>query len=92
MMSLSAVGGGSDAAGYYQKDNYYTRDEATEASGWNGKAADELDLKGEVDEKVFAAVLDGKLPNGVEIKNAKGDHQAGWDITLSASKASRWYR
>jgi conjugative relaxase-like TrwC/TraI family protein len=87
MMSLSAVGGGSDAAGYYQKDNYYTRDEATEASGWNGKAADELDLKGQVDEKVFADVLDGKLPNGVEIKNAKGEHSAGWDITLSASKS-----
>lgn len=87
MMSLSAVGSGSDAAGYYQKDNYYTRDQASEASGWQGKAADVLGLKGPVDEKQFADLLDGKLPNGAEIKSPSGEHRAGWDITLSAPKS-----
>jgi conjugative relaxase-like TrwC/TraI family protein len=87
MMSLSGTGGGSDAAGYYQKDNYYTRDQASEASGWLGKGAEELGLKGAVDEKVFADVLDGKLPNGDVIKSPSGEHRAGWDITLSAPKS-----
>jgi conjugative relaxase-like TrwC/TraI family protein len=87
MMSMSGIGGGSDAAGYYQKDNYYTRDQASEASGWSGKGAEELGLKGAVDEKVFADVLDGKLPNGDVIKSPSGEHRAGWDITLSAPKS-----
>jgi conjugative relaxase-like TrwC/TraI family protein len=87
MMTLSAVGGGSDAAGYYRQDNYYTRDQATEASGWLGKGADTLGLKGPVEEKAFAAVLDGHLPNGAEIKNSRGERRGGWDITLSASKS-----
>ncbi len=71
MMSFAAIGSGSAAAGYYQKDNYYTRDQAFEASEWQGKAAEALDLKGPVDEKQFEELLDGKLPNGVEIKSPK---------------------
>lgn len=87
MMSFSALSGGSDAAGYYQKDNYYTRDQASEASGWLGKGAAALGLKGPVDEATFAAVLDGKLPNGAEIRSPSGQHRAGWDLTFSASKS-----
>jgi len=87
MMSLAGVGGGSDAAGYYQTDNYYTREQASEASGWLGKGAEALGLKGPVDETKFAALLDGHLPNGKQIKSPSGEHRAGFDITLSAPKS-----
>ena len=87
MMSLAGVGGGSDAAGYYQKDNDYTREQASEASGWLGKGAEALGLKGPVDETKFAALLDGHLPNGKQIRSPSGEHRAGFDITLSAPKS-----
>ncbi len=85
MMSFSAVG--SDASGYYSKDNYYTRDQQGEASAWQGKAAEALGLKGAVEEQQFADLLAGNLPDGTEIRSTSGEHRAGWDITLSAPKS-----
>jgi conjugative relaxase-like TrwC/TraI family protein len=86
MMSMSAVSGGSAAASYYSSDNYYTLEQAAEASEWAGKAAEALGLKGPVDEKAFADILEGKLPNGDVIKSPSGEHRAGLDLTFSAPK------
>ena len=87
MISMSAVSGGSAAASYYSSDNYYTAEQAEQASEWVGKGAQELGLKGPVDEQVFADILDGKLPNGDVIKSPNGEHRAGMDLTFSASKS-----
>jgi conjugative relaxase-like TrwC/TraI family protein len=86
MMSMSAVSGGSAAASYYSSDNYYTAEQAAEASAWAGKAAEALGLKGPVDEQTFADILDGKLPTGDVIKSPSGEHRAGLDLTFSAPK------
>ena len=86
MMSLSPVSGGSAAANYYSSDNYYTLEQANETSEWVGKGAEELGLKGPVDEQVFADILDGKLPNGDVIEAPNGEHRAGLDLTFSTSK------
>ncbi len=87
MMSMSAVSGGSAAASYYRTDNYYTAEQAANASAWVGKGAEALGLQGKVDEKVFADLLDGKLPNGAVISSPSGEHRAGSDLTFSASKS-----
>jgi conjugative relaxase-like TrwC/TraI family protein len=86
MMSMSAVSGGSAAASYYSSDNYYTAEQAAEASAWAGKAAEALGLKGPVDEQAFADILDSKLPNGDVIKSPSGEHRAGLDLTFSVPK------
>jgi conjugative relaxase-like TrwC/TraI family protein len=87
MMSMSAVSGGSAAASYYSADNYYTAQQAAEASEWMGKAAEALGLSGPVDEQAFADILDGKLPTGDVIKSPSGEHRAGLDLTFSAPKS-----
>jgi conjugative relaxase-like TrwC/TraI family protein len=87
MMSMTAISGGSAAASYYSSDNYYTAEQTSEASEWVGKAAEELGLKGPVDEQAFAEILDGKLPNGDVIKSPSGEHRAGLDLTFSAPKS-----
>jgi conjugative relaxase-like TrwC/TraI family protein len=87
MMSMSSVSGGAAAGSYYSKDNYYTAEQAGEASVWQGKAAEALGLKGAVDEKVFVAVLEGKLPNGAQIQSPSGQHRAGVDLTFSTPKS-----
>lgn len=87
MMSMTAVSGGAAAASYYSTDNYYTAEQATEASVWFGKAAEALGLSGTVDEKVFLDMLEGKLPNGHVIKSPSGEHRAGSDLTFSAPKS-----
>ena len=87
MMSMSPVSGGSAAASYYSSDNYYTLEQSAESSEWVGKGAQELGLTGQVDEQVFAEILDGKLPNGDVIEAPNGEHRAGLDLTFSASKS-----
>jgi conjugative relaxase-like TrwC/TraI family protein len=86
MMSMSPVSGGSAAASYYSSDNYYTSEQAAEASAWAGKADKALGLKGPVNEQALADILDGKLPNGDVIKSPSGEHRAGLDLTFSAPK------
>lgn len=57
---------------------------------WFGKGADRLGLSGAVDPEQFKAVLEGRLPNGIELGRKKGDtleHRPGWDLTFSAPKS-----
>lgn len=87
MISVAAVGSASDAAGYYARDNYYTADEQEGASTWVGEGAAKLGLSGSVDAKQFERVLAGELPNGVVLEAKRGEHRAGWDLTMSAPKS-----
>lgn len=87
MISVAAVGSASDAAGYYARDNYYTADEQEGASTWVGEGAAKLGLSGSVDAKQFERVLTGELPNGVVLEAKRGEHRAGWDLTMSAPKS-----
>ena len=87
MISVAAVGSASDAAGYYARDNYYTAPQAECASAWAGEGAAELGLSGPVDAEQFERVLAGELPNGVVLDAKRGEHRAGWDITMSVPKS-----
>lgn len=87
MISVAAVGSASDAATYYARDNYYTADQAEGVSAWAGEGAAELGLSGPVDAERFEQVLAGELPNGVVLDAKRGEHRAGWDITMSVPKS-----
>lgn len=87
MLSLSSLASASGAADYYAQDNYYTADEASGASLWQGEGAEMLGLSGEVDAATFSAVLAGHLPDGSDIGARRGDHRPGLDLTFSAPKS-----
>ena len=87
MISVAAVGSASDAAVYYARDNYYTADQAEGVSAWAGEGAAELGLSGPVDAERFEQVLAGELPNGVMLEAKRGEHRAGWDVTMSVPKS-----
>ncbi|MDD1453042.1 MobF family relaxase [Sphingomonas sp. H160509] len=87
MISIGSVRSPGDAASYYARDNYYTADQAEGASAWAGEGAAELGLSGQVDAEQFAKVLAGELPNGVILNAKRGEHRAGWDVTMSVPKS-----
>ncbi len=82
MLSISNLKNAAQAAGYYEKDNYYLAGEGP--SGWWGKAAESLGLQGRVDQEEFEEILEGHLPDGTEFR--KG-HRPGTDLTFSAPKS-----
>lgn len=51
---------------YYQKDNYYTKEESSQHSMWYGKLKDVLNLQHEVDFKQFDNLLFGYNPDGTK--------------------------
>jgi len=89
MLSLKNVHSAKAAASYYEKDNYYTNPEESRAhSSWWGQGAESLGLSGPVDPQVFEQVLDGVLPNGVEIRaGTSGKDRVAVDATFSAPKS-----
>ena len=95
MLSIGALSSAAQGASYYERDGYYAKDdpEHREASGWFGKGAEELGLKGPVDPEAFRAVLEGKVPDGsgTELGRRGKDgeilHRPGRDLTFSAPKS-----
>ena len=95
MLSIGALSSAAQGASYYERDGYYAKDDAEhrEASGWAGKGAEELGLKGPVDPDTFKAVLEGKVPDGsgTELGRRGKDgeilHRPGRDLTFSAPKS-----
>ena len=95
MLSIGALSSAAQGASYYERDGYYAKDdpEHRDASGWAGKGAEELGLKGPVDPAVFRAVLEGKVPDGsgTELGRRGKDgeilHRPGRDLTFSAPKS-----
>lgn len=86
MLSVASVRSASGAANYFAKDNYYTGEQASEASAWGGAGAKDLGLKGEVSHDVFERLLDGKLLDATVV-NASENRRAGIDLTFSAPKS-----
>lgn len=87
MLSVANVRTAGGAAKYFAADNYYTRADADRSGAWFGKGADKLGLSGEVDPKIFEAVLKGFLPDGSRIGSDGKDHRAGTDLTFSMPKS-----
>jgi conjugative relaxase-like TrwC/TraI family protein len=87
MLSVGSVSSASGATSYYAADNYYTKDTEEAAGEWFGKGAEALELKGDVDPKVFEEVLAGDLPNGEKLTGGAKEHRPGFDLTFSAPKS-----
>jgi conjugative relaxase-like TrwC/TraI family protein len=81
----------AQAAHYYQKDDYYTREEAPQSpSYWTGKGATTLGLEGDVDREHFVDLLHGLAPDGTFLLGRWVDpeqHRAATDYTFSAPKS-----
>jgi conjugative relaxase-like TrwC/TraI family protein len=81
----------AQAAHYYQKDDYYTRDEAPQSpSYWTGKGAMTLGLEGDVEREHFVDLLHGLAPDGTFLLGRWVDpekHRAATDYTFSAPKS-----
>ena len=87
MLSVANVRTAGGAARYFAADNYYTRADADRSGAWFGKGADKLGLSGEVDPRMFEAVLKGFLPDGSRLGSDKREHRAGTDLTFSMPKS-----
>lgn len=90
MLRIATLKGNVSATAktYYSKeDNYYHKEITTE---WHGNLAQELELHGEVDTKIFEQLLNGKLPNGTTaISNRKtknSERRMAYDLTFLLQK------
>jgi conjugative relaxase-like TrwC/TraI family protein len=81
----------AQAEHYYQKDDYYTQEEATQTpSYWTGKGATTLGLEGAVDPETFVDLLHGLAPDNTFLLGRWVDpekHRAATDYTFSAPKS-----
>ncbi len=92
MLSIANISSSSAASSYYELDDYYAKDseEHKGLSGWFGRGAKELGLSGRVEPDAFKAMLEGKLPNGIELGRTEDGlkiHAPGIDLTFSAPKS-----
>ena len=86
--TVSGLKSSAQAASYYEADDYYA-DGGEAPSSWEGKAAEDLGLQGDVDRDSFRTLLDGKVA-GRQLgttRDGKLEHSPGWDLTLSAPKS-----
>ena len=91
--SIGAVAAPSQGVSYYERDGYYAKDDPGHraASAWTGRGVEGLGLSGPVDPDVFAAILEGRVPDGPRLgrpgKDGEIVHRPGRDLTLSAPKS-----
>lgn len=89
MMTIQIVSDAKQAKHYFEKDNYYLKDEGLASSAWMGKLADELGLSGQVDSESFYNLLKGQVA-GQQLGRIEGGevkHTPGWDCTFNAPKS-----
>jgi conjugative relaxase-like TrwC/TraI family protein len=90
MLSIGAVGGAGAAASYFNKDDYYARDDGS-PSEWLGAGSEALGLEGPVDKDDLQAVLDGQVIGADQVLGRMVDgerqHRSGYDLTFSAPKS-----
>src|SRR5437879_524643 len=88
MLSIHTLKSPEQAAHYYEKDDYYTKDKERAPSAWWGSGADTLGLAGPVDRRVFTRLLDGELPDGTALpRRPDQKRRPGFDLTFSAPKS-----
>ena len=93
--SIGAVAAPAQCAAYFERDDYYAKDDPNhrEASAWRGRGAEDLGLSGPVDPDILRAVLEGVVPDGSGRrlgrpgKDGAFQHRPGRDLTLSAPKS-----
>ncbi len=91
MHSIASVKSASGAANYFAKDDfvsgdYYTNEQAGDASLWGGEGARDLGLSGDVTKEAFAKILNGELPSGETVAQVE-NRRPGYDLTFSMPKS-----
>lgn len=89
MLSIYTLKSAGEASKYYKNDNYYAKEGIDSYSEWLGQGALKLNLKGSVAVEQFQSILEGHLPNGVDMIQTKqgNHHRPGYDLTFSAPKS-----
>ncbi|WP_218080888.1 MobF family relaxase [Anthocerotibacter panamensis] len=89
VLSVSKIMSAAQAKIYYDKDNYYSRGEGIGGSQWYGQGAERLGLEGRVDGEVLEQLLEGRGPNGEELRKrtTKKPPVLAFDATFSAPKS-----
>jgi len=88
MLSLKAIKDAGGASHYFSHDDYYVKDDPLVQGAWRGLGATRLGLSHKpVELDQFSKMLDGHLPNDVQLGRADGKHKPGWDLTFSAPKS-----
>ena len=87
MQTTTPITDAKGARSYFEKDDYYTRDNSG-GREWIGKGAKELGLT-EVTPEAFQSVLEGMDAKGNQLVFAasNGEHRAGWDLHFAPSKS-----
>jgi conjugative relaxase-like TrwC/TraI family protein len=87
MQTTTPITDAKGARSYFEKDDYYTRDNSG-GREWIGKGAQELGLA-EVTPEAFQSVLEGMDAKGNQLVFAasNGEHRAGWDLHFAPSKS-----
>ena len=91
--TVTVLGAAQSSVRYFEGDGYYVSMELEHrrASGWHGKGAAALGLRGHVYPKRFEQVLAGYVPRTRIRLGRKRDgahqHRPGLDVTLSAPKS-----
>ena len=91
--TVTAITSSSSTVHYFEKDGYYAKNdpEHRRASRWRGRGAKELGLRGQVDPRRFARILQGYVP-GTDlrlgrVRDGEHQHRPGVDVTFSAPKS-----
>ncbi len=90
MLKRTKLKNAKAAAVYFEKDDYYTRQEDQSPSQWWGQGAKALGLDGEVDRQTFQGLLEGLGPDGQPLRlspNKNKGQVIGYDFTFSAPKS-----
>jgi conjugative relaxase-like TrwC/TraI family protein len=88
MLSIQNLSSASQAAHYYERDDYYLGDRERSPSEWLGDGAQLLGLSSPVDRAVFTKLLDGELPDGTLLPRRPDEkRRPGFDLTFSAPKS-----
>lgn len=94
MLTFSFVKNSAQAATYYEEtDDYYAKE--GQRGEWDGNGAAALGLQGGVDREVFKELLEGRLPDGRQVRKRapksnggkKVSPRLGIDFTFSAPKS-----
>lgn len=86
MLSIKPLASAQAAKDYYTEHAEYYAQDAT-AVRWLGRGCQYLNLSDNVDANQFMALLEGKLLQGQQLQNLKGEHRPGFDMTFSAPKS-----
>ena len=92
MLSIKAISDSGGASHYFSHDDYYCKNDPLAQGQWHGLAAARLGLSHKtVELEQFREMLDGKLPNGVQLGRSDGqgnvEHKPGWDVSFGAPKS-----